>query len=245
MRDAFDVVVGLSLQVNYLQAAPRHRLPSTGVLRCARPSHGQHVGPGLASGNIDVCHVVPRTVTATRTELKPRRMCVMSVMSSLSSAGPRQSAIHLRPGISKKVSRTRRSRCVPSTRFDPMPAGVVLLPEEALYRRLPIWIQVQDSGRWAEASHANTVVTDGRLLCRFASGHLASLWWGGIVGLSVDLAAEHIVLDFGDGQLVNLAGPREDEPEQHCDPSRGVLHAWVRSEVGHATSAMAATSVND
>jgi hypothetical protein len=95
---------------------------------------------------------------------------------------------------------------VPSTRFDPMSAGVVLQPGETVYRQLPIWIRVQQDGRWAEASHANAVVTDGRLLFRFATGHLGSLWWSGIVGLTVDLAAEHIVLDFGDGQPVNLSG---------------------------------------
>ena len=49
-------------------------------------------------------------------------------------------------------------------------------------------------------------ITDQRLLCRFASGSLTSLWWSGVVGLHVDLVAEHIVLDFGDGQPVNLAG---------------------------------------
>ena len=95
---------------------------------------------------------------------------------------------------------------VPSARFDPMAAGVVLQPGETAYRQVPIWIRVQQDGRWAEASLADVVVTDLRLLCRFGSGSLASLWWSGIVGLRVDLAAEHVVLDFGDGQPVNLAG---------------------------------------
>jgi hypothetical protein len=49
-------------------------------------------------------------------------------------------------------------------------------------------------------------VTDLRLLCRFASGGLTSQWWNGVVGLNVDLAAEHIVLDYGDGQPVNVSG---------------------------------------
>jgi hypothetical protein len=98
------------------------------------------------------------------------------------------------------------ARGVPSTRFDAMTAGVVLQPGETVYRQLPIWIRVPENGRWAEASYAEVIVTDQRLLCRFATGHLASLWWTGIVGLNVDLAAEHIVLDFGDGQPVNLCG---------------------------------------
>jgi hypothetical protein len=98
------------------------------------------------------------------------------------------------------------ARGVSVTRFDPKTAGVVLHPGETVYRQLPIWIRVLENGRWAEASHANAVATDGRLLCRFATGHLASLWWSGIVGLEVDLAAEHIVLDYGDGQPVSLSG---------------------------------------
>jgi hypothetical protein len=98
------------------------------------------------------------------------------------------------------------ARGVPATRFDPMTAGVVLQPGETVYRQLPIWIRVQENGRWAEASYADVIVTDQRLLCRFATGHLASLWWTGIAGLNVDLVAEHIVLDFGDGQPVSLSG---------------------------------------
>lgn len=49
-------------------------------------------------------------------------------------------------------------------------------------------------------------MTNRRLLCRFASGRLKSLWWSGVVGLQVDPAAEHVVLDYGDGQPVNLLG---------------------------------------
>jgi hypothetical protein len=98
------------------------------------------------------------------------------------------------------------ARAVPSARFDPMRAGLVLQPREAAYRQLPIWIRVQDDGRWADASFADVLVTDLRLLCRFASGRLSSLWWSGVVGVYVDLAVEHIVLDYGDGQPVCLAG---------------------------------------
>ena len=50
------------------------------------------------------------------------------------------------------------------------------------------------------------LVTDFRLICRFATGRLASLWWRGVVGLRVELTAEHIVLDYGDGQPVSLSG---------------------------------------
>jgi hypothetical protein len=98
------------------------------------------------------------------------------------------------------------ARGEPSARFNPMRAGVVLLSGETVYRQVPIWIRVQQDGRWGGASYTAVVVTDLRLLCRFASGHLTSLWWNGIVGLQVDLAAEHIVLDYGDGQPVDLSG---------------------------------------
>ena len=99
------------------------------------------------------------------------------------------------------------ARGEPAARFDPMRAGVVLQPGEAAYRQVPIWIRVQQDGRWATASLADVLVTDLRLLCRFASGSLTSLWWSSVVGLQVDLAAEHIVLDFGDTQPVCLSGP--------------------------------------
>jgi len=66
---------------------------------------------------------------------------------------------------------------------------------------------VQQDGTWADASFADVIVTDMRLLSRFESRRLTSLWWSGIVGLHVDLAAEHIVLDFGDAQPVCLSGP--------------------------------------
>ena len=84
--------------------------------------------------------------------------------------------------------------------------GVVLQPRETVYRQVPIWIRVQNEGRWADASFAAVLVSDMRLLCRFATGRLSSLWWSGVVGLNVDLAAEHIVLDYGDGQPVGLSG---------------------------------------
>ena len=87
-----------------------------------------------------------------------------------------------------------------------MRAGVVLQPGETTYRQVSIWIRVQNQGSWADASFADVLVTDQRLLCRFATGTLASLWWNGVVGLSVDLAAEHVVLDYGDAQPVGLSG---------------------------------------
>jgi hypothetical protein len=98
------------------------------------------------------------------------------------------------------------ARGEPSARFSPMNAGVVLQSGETVYRQVPLWIRVQQGGRWADASFADVIVTDLRLLCRFVIGRLASLWWSGVVGLSVDLAAEYIVLDYGEGQPVGFSG---------------------------------------
>jgi len=99
------------------------------------------------------------------------------------------------------------ARGVPSARFDPMRAGVVLQPGETVYRQVPLWIRVQQDGRWADASYADVIVTDLRLLCRLGSGRLTSLWWNGVLGLQVDLATEQVVFDFGDGQPVCMCGP--------------------------------------
>ena len=98
------------------------------------------------------------------------------------------------------------ARGEPSARFDPMRAGVVLRPGETVYRQVPLWIRVQQDGRWAEASYADVIVSDTRLFCRFAEGRISLLWWGGVVAIDVDLAREHIVIDYGDGQPVSLSG---------------------------------------
>ena len=99
------------------------------------------------------------------------------------------------------------ARGVPFARFDPMNAGVVLKPGETVYRQVPLWIRVQQEGRWAEASYADVLVTDLRLLCRFATGRISLLWWNGVVAMDVDLTMEHFVIDYGDGQPVSLSGP--------------------------------------
>jgi hypothetical protein len=124
-----------------------------------------------------------------------------AVLAEEQLARDRTEAYHYARALAIELARGEAS-----ARFDPMTAGVVLQPREIVYRQLPIWIRVQQAGRWADPSFANVLATDLRLLCRFATGHLFSLWWGGVVGLDVDLAAEHVVLDFGDGQPVSLSG---------------------------------------
>jgi hypothetical protein len=99
------------------------------------------------------------------------------------------------------------ARGEPSMRYDPMKEGVVLQPGETVYRQVPLWIRVRQAGRWAEASHADVIVTDMRLLCRFATGGISLLWWNGVVAIDVDLTLEQVVIDYGDGQPVSLSGP--------------------------------------
>lgn len=99
------------------------------------------------------------------------------------------------------------ARGEPSTPFDPMAAGVVLQPGETVYRQVPLWIRVQQGGTWTDASYADVIETDMRLLCRFATGRLSSLWWNGVVAIDVDLTMEQVVIDYGDGQPVSLSGP--------------------------------------
>lgn len=124
-----------------------------------------------------------------------------AVLGELRLARDRTRAYHDARALAIELARGE-----PLARFAPMTAGVVLQQGETIYRRVPIWIRVQTEGRWADASFADVLVTDRRLLCRFSTGQLVSLWWRGVLGLCVDLAAEHVVLDYGDGQPVNLSG---------------------------------------
>ena len=130
-----------------------------------------------------------------RTKLKA------AVLAEQHLARDRTDAFHDARALALELARGE-----PSTSFDPMTAGVVLQEGESVYRQVPIWIRVQEERRWAAASYASVIVTDIRLLCRFSTGRMASLWWSGVVGVHVDLAAEHVVLDFGDGRPVDLSG---------------------------------------
>lgn len=94
----------------------------------------------------------------------------------------------------------------PSRAFDELIAGVVLAPHETVYRSTEAWVRIQTSGRWASARPAHVLVSDRRLLCKLLDGGWTSLWWTGVVGLQVDLDAQHVILDYGDGQPVALSG---------------------------------------
>jgi hypothetical protein len=91
---------------------------------------------------------------------------------------------------------------------DPVVLRLVLEQGETAWRRVTgTWLRVRTSGRWSAAVPGDMLVTDRRLLLRLATGEVVSLWWGSVVGFSPDLAAGHVVLDFGDGSPRALSGP--------------------------------------
>jgi hypothetical protein len=94
----------------------------------------------------------------------------------------------------------------PSCAFDGLAAGIVLMPIETVYRSTEAWLRIQTSGVWGQARSANTLVSNQRLLCRLSDGRWTSLWWNGVVRLQVDLAAEHVILDYGDGEPIAFSG---------------------------------------
>ena len=94
----------------------------------------------------------------------------------------------------------------PATSLDPQHLGVVLRPGEGIRRVASTWFRVRMGGQWSEASLSQVMITDRRLILRLGSGELASLWWGSVWGFEADLAAGHVVLDFGDGRPRLLSG---------------------------------------
>jgi hypothetical protein len=125
-----------------------------------------------------------------------------AVLAKQRLARDRTEAFHDARALAIELARGKAS-----ARFDPMTAGVVLQPGETVFRQLPLWIRVQQDGYWAEASYADVLVSDMRLLCRFATGGISLLWWNGVVAMDVDLTMEHFVIDYGDGAPVSLSGP--------------------------------------
>lgn len=91
---------------------------------------------------------------------------------------------------------------------DPVALRLVLEEGESAWRHVTGgWLRVQTGGQWSQAVPGDTLVTDRRLLLRLATGEVVALWWGSVVGFSPDLAAGHVVLDFGDGSPRALSGP--------------------------------------
>ncbi|WP_162529260.1 hypothetical protein, partial [Segeticoccus rhizosphaerae] len=116
-------------------------------------------------------------------------------------AHDRELAYHDARALAIELGRGR-----PRAPFDPMAAGVVLWPGEAVYRQVPLALSIRSRGSWATPSTATVLVTDQRLLCRFHSGCLASLPWRHLTGLHINLAAAQITLDYADGTPIALTG---------------------------------------
>lgn len=94
----------------------------------------------------------------------------------------------------------------PAAAFDPQHLGVVLRSGESIRRVASTWFRVRMGEEWSQASLSQMMITDRRLILRLGSGELASLWWGSVCGFEADLAAGHVVLDFGDGRPRLLSG---------------------------------------
>lgn len=85
--------------------------------------------------------------------------------------------------------------------------GVVLQPGETAFRHVGAWLGIRIDGSWQHPEWVSLFVTDRRLIARFSNAELASLWWGGVVGLSASPSEGSLVLDFGDGRPRLLGGP--------------------------------------
>ena len=95
----------------------------------------------------------------------------------------------------------------PARSIDLMALGVVLQPEERALSVAAGWLSVRVELRWQPPCWAGLVVTDRRVLARLPAGDLASLWWGAVVGLDIDLVRGQVILDGGDGAPRALTGP--------------------------------------
>lgn len=97
-------------------------------------------------------------------------------------------------------------RGLPMHPIDTMSAGIVLGGGETAFRQVSTWIYTFESPCWATPAPVDVLITDQRLVCRLPAGQLASLPWSGMMGLSIDLADEHVLVDYGDGQPHCFAG---------------------------------------
>lgn len=91
--------------------------------------------------------------------------------------------------------------------IDPVAVGVVLESGEVARRLVGCWLQMWVDGSWSQPRWTQSLVSDRRLLVRFDSGELVSLWWEALVGFTADLERGNVVLDFGDGRPRWLSGP--------------------------------------
>ena len=94
----------------------------------------------------------------------------------------------------------------PATVVDPTVLGIVVEPGEAALRTVEVWLRWMVDGDWSVAQRCPALVTDRRVVVRLPASGLRSFWWGSLVGLDIDLAAGHVVLDYGDARPRALSG---------------------------------------
>lgn len=158
-------------------------------------------------------HSVPRTEVLTRRDLDYRADAVVKgeICIEIQSRYSAQLAIDDR----EDILRVWAAASIPLVQVDDAGSlsrvtwpgtGVVIAPRETVYRSTEAWIRIQTSGSWGAARPVHVLLSDQRLLCKLLDGGWTSLWWTGVVGLHVDLAAEHVILDYGDGQPMAVSG---------------------------------------
>jgi hypothetical protein len=59
---------------------------------------------------------------------------------------------------------------------------------------------------WPEPQPAHLMLTDQRIACRDLHGELFSMYWNGLSGCQVNMAAERITLDYHDGRAGAFTG---------------------------------------
>lgn len=98
--------------------------------------------------------------------------------------------------------------------------GLVLDPGEIPYRRgwcywqlrreyeFPITIDGLTSAvHWPEPVLVSCLLTSEQVAFRDPPGRLTQIYWAGLLGVSVDLGAEQLLLDYNDGRAGLFTGP--------------------------------------
>ncbi|WP_141823315.1 hypothetical protein [Humibacillus xanthopallidus] len=85
--------------------------------------------------------------------------------------------------------------------------GIVLHDGELGRRAVRLDLRRLSDSNWSAASQCRGIVTDRRLLAQMPQGEWVSLWWPTVVGLQITLAAQSILVDYGDGYPWHLFGP--------------------------------------
>jgi hypothetical protein len=161
--------------------------------------HGR-ITVSAGAGFVPGCGVgTPRDSVDVRTILREPRMRRRTHPAPPSAPTP--SAVDDARALALELGGLR-----PFPSIDPSALGVVIEPGEAALRSVGVWLRWLVDGEWSAAQHCVALVTDRRVVARLSNSGLRSFWWGSLVGLEIDLAAGHVVLDYGDGRPRALSG---------------------------------------